>query len=118
MPFIIQGNTTNLPTEPFLHNDKHYVALREVLQELGGTVDFDNTAKVATATIGPWSAQVEMGNQNVTVNGNGQSVPVTLTAPPYVDDNQMFVPFDFFRDVYGYNVSFSGDTVTITNPNA
>ena len=118
MPYVIQGNNVPLPTEPFLHGDKHYVSLREVLGALGGTVDFDNNAKVATAVIGPWTAQITMGDTNVTVNGNGSDVPVTLTAPAYVEDDQMFVPFDFFRDAYGYNVGFADDTVTITNPNA
>lgn len=118
MPYVIQGNTVTLDTEPFLHNDKHYVSLREVLEQLGGTADFDNSTKVATATIGPWVARVEMANQDVNVTGNGRDVNVHLTAPPYVDNDQMYVPFDFFRDVYGYNVSFDNDTVTITNPNA
>jgi hypothetical protein len=39
-------------------------------------------------------------------------------SPPYVEDGQMYVPFDFFRDAFGYSVSIAGDTVNITNPNA
>ena len=69
MPYTIQGNATTLETEPFLLNDKHYVPLRDVVQALGGSVVFDNDAKLAHATIGPWTAALTMGDENVTVSG-------------------------------------------------
>lgn len=118
MPYNIQGSTVNLGTEPFLRNDKHYVSLREVTEQLGGNLSFDNEAKVATATIGPWAAHVQMASGDVSVDGNGTTTPVNLSAPAYVENDEMFVPFDFFRDAFGYEVGMSNDTVSITNPNA
>lgn len=114
MPYNIQGQSVSLGAEPFLHNNKHYVPLRDVVESLGGTVQFDNVAKIATAQIGQWTATVQMGDANVDVSGT----PVSLSAPPYVEDGQMFVPFDFFKDAYGYDVSLAGDTLNISNPNA
>lgn len=118
MPFNIQGQTVDLGTEPFIHNNKHYVSLREVVNALGGTVTFNNDTKAATATIGQWVATVQMANRNVDVSGT----VVSLTADPYVEDGQMYVPFDFFRDAYGYDVAAASDdaggpTISITNPN-
>ena len=118
MPFNIQGNMTQLNTEPFMHEGKHYVSLREVTEALGGNLGFDNDTKIASAVIGPWNAQVQMENPTVNVMGNGNTTPVSLTAAPYIEDGEMYVPFDFFRDAYGYDVTYSGDTVTIMNPNA
>lgn len=117
MPFNIQGNTVELGTEPFLRNDKNYVSLREVTEALGGQVTFDNSSKTAQATIGPWVANVPMASDEVTVEGNGTTTPVTITAPAYVDNDEMYVPFDFFRDAYGYDVTFDSGTISITNPN-
>ena len=114
MPYNIQGNAVSLGAEPFLHNNKHYVPLRDLVHALGGTVAFDNDTKVATASIGQWTATVQMADENVDVSGT----PVTLSAPPYVEDGQMYVPFDFFHDAFGYTVSLAGDTVNIENPNA
>ena len=118
MPYMIQGSVTTLGTEPSWLNGKHYIPLRDVVEALGGTVTFDNDAKVAHAVIGPWTAALTMGDENVMVSGNGNDTPVTLTAPPYVEGDQFLVPFDFLRDAYGYNVSFEGETLNITNPNA
>ena len=118
MPYNIQGNAVNLETEPFMHGDKHYVSLREVTEALGGQLSFDNDSKVASANIGPWTANVQMGTENIEVVGNGATTPVNLTAPSYIDGDQMYVPFDFFHDAFGYAVSFDNETVSITNPNA
>ncbi len=118
MPYMIQGAATSLETEPFVLNGKHYIPLREVVEALGGTLTFDNDTKQAQATIGPWSAALTMGDTNVTVTGNNNTTPVTLTAPPYVEGDQFFVPFDFLRDAYGYDVSFDDETLNIKNPNA
>lgn len=120
MPYNIQGNTVTLGTEPFLHaNNKHYVPLRDVAESLSGSVSYDNDSKASTVTIGQWTAAVQMADTTVNVVGSdGSNTPVTLSAEPFVQDGQMFVPFDFFSDAFGYNVSLAGDTLSITNPNA
>lgn len=117
MPYLIQGKSVSLATEPFLEGDKHFVSLREIAEALGGSLAFDNSTKVASVTIAPWTAPVEEGNTSLMASSNGKEVPVTLSAPPYVENDEMFVPFDFFRDAFGYQVAFNDDTVSITNPN-
>ena len=118
MPYNIQGDDVRLGAEPFLHsNNRNYVPLRDLTEALGGTVGFDNDAKTATATIGQWTANVQMMNTDVAVTGPSNTT-VSISAEPFVRDDQMFVPFDFFHDVFGYTVSFAGDTMSISNPNA
>lgn len=120
MPYIIDGQEHNLSTDPFMggSGDKHYIPLREVITALGGNLTWDNSAKAATANIGPWSAVIPDGATAVNVMGNGQTIPVTLSAPAMLQDNQIFVPWDFLNTAYGYKVDLAGDTMTITNPNA
>lgn len=113
MPYNIRGSEYLFPTEPFLHDGKHYVPLRDVTETLGGTLTYDNNTKTATATIATYAATVVSGNRQVDVSGT----PVTLTADPYIENGEFYVPYDFFRDAYGYKVTFDNDTVTIVNPN-
>jgi hypothetical protein len=118
MPYVIQGKPVTLATEPFVQNDKHYVSLREILEQVGGSVEFDNSTKVATATIAPWTETITMDDPAVPMASTAnQQITVTLTAPPFVDNDEMYVPYDFFRDAFGYKVDFDNDTVSITNPN-
>ncbi len=114
MPYNIDGGEYYFASEPFLQNNKNYVPLRDTVEVLKGSVTFDNATKTAVATIATYAATVTEGDVNVDVSGT----PVTLTAAPLIKDGEMFVPFDFFRDAYGYETAFSNGTVSITNPNA
>jgi hypothetical protein len=117
MPFEIQGVPVALPTEPSTFQGVTYVALRELTEALGGTVDNLLTENRASATIGPWTAQVVAGTSEISVENDEHKIPVTLTAPPYSDGGQMYVPYDFFRDAFGYDVTFADRLMTICNPN-
>jgi hypothetical protein len=113
MPYNIRGSEYYFPSEPFLRNNKNYIPLRDTIEVLGGTVGFDNTTKTATATIASFVATVTEGDTSVDVSGT----PVTITAPAVIENNEFFVPFDFFRDAFGYETTFDNGTVSITNPN-
>ncbi len=117
MPYVIQGKPATLPSEPVLENDKHYVSLRDVLEAVGGSVTFDNSTKTSTATIAPWTATVTEGDTSVNCSDGSQNVPVTLTAPPYIDSDEMLVPYDFFKTAFGYNATMDGETLELSNPN-
>lgn len=109
MPYQLLGQTADISVEPILSNNKHYVPLTEIVQALGGNVKWDQDTKTATATIGQWAAQVQEGETAIDVSGT----PVTLTSAPVIEDGTMYVPWDFFRDAYGYTSSFNTDTQTL-----
>src|SRR5262249_10199501 len=56
--------------------------------------------KIATATIGQWTATIRMADRNVDVSGTA----VSLSGDTYVDQGVMYVPATFFHDAFGYNV--------------
>jgi Copper amine oxidase N-terminal domain len=100
MPYTIQGEAVSLNEEPRIIQNRLYVPLAEVVERLGGRVDWDNNNKVATAAIGQWNATIRMADRNVDVSGT----PVTLIADPLVDQDVMYVPASFFHDAFGYTV--------------
>jgi len=109
MPYMINGQPTGILEEPIERDGTYYVPLHEVVQALGGNVGWDNNTKTAAATIGQWTAHVQMMNNAVDVNGT----QVNLSAPPMVENDTMYVPWDFFRDSYGYKSSMDGGTLNI-----
>ncbi len=109
MPYQINGQPANISPEPVQQDGATYVPLSPIVQALGGTVTWDNTTKTAAATVSKWTANVQMENRAVNVSGT----PVALSAPPYVDNEEMFVPWDFFIAAYGYKGELNGDTVSI-----
>lgn len=115
MPYTIQGQAAQIPTEPEVRDGRTYVPLREVVEALGGSLSWDNSAKVATATIANWVARVDPDNTHVDVSNKG----VTLQAPPRLDsDGTVWVPASFFNTAFGYQVDINGNNISIVNPNA
>lgn len=109
MPYILNGQNADIGEEPFEQDGKHYVPLDPIVRQLGGTINWNNETKVAQATIGQWTATVQMANSTVDVNGQ----QVTLSAPPFVENDTMYVPWDFFHAAYGYKAEMNGDTLSI-----
>ena len=113
MPYSIQNQSISIGQEPQVVEGRTYVPLRDLVQQLGGTLSWDNNSKRATVTIGKWVASVDMANTHVDVSGT----PVTLQAPPFVDDSDtMWVPASFFKDAFGYDVDINGQNISIVNP--
>ena len=109
MPYVLNGEARSVPAEPQIWEGRHYVPLAPLVEQLGGMVEWDNNTKTADATIGQWTAHVQEGNPDVDVNGTH----VKLAAPPRLENNTMWVPWDFFRDAYGYKASMQNGTFDV-----
>lgn len=114
MPYTLQGQPAALSLEPRTQMGQTYVPLDELVRRLGGTTTWDNAQKVASATIGQWTATIQMADPNVDVSGT----QVTLPAPPFVEDGVLWVPAEFFHAAFGYQVVVDpdGDQVRIALP--
>jgi hypothetical protein len=100
VPYTLLGQPGSISREPRIEMDRTYVPLEEITLQLGGSTTWDNDQKVATATIGQWTATLRMADENVDVSGT----PVRLISPPFVEDGVMWVPAQFFQAAFGYKV--------------
>jgi len=112
MPYTINGQPANIAEEPHDKNGTAYVPFRQVVQALGGTVTWDNTNKIAAATIGQWTAKFALAANTADVNGT----TVNFSSPSYDDKGELYVPADFFHNAYGYVVQANGTNVSIALP--
>ena len=109
MGYQLNGQNVSIGEEPFERDGKNFIPVKAVTQGLGGHAEWDNNQKVATTKIGQWTAQIQMQNPVVQVSSDdGRSQQVTLSAAPFVENDTMYVPWDFYRDVYGYKTDMSG----------
>ena len=109
MPYVLNNESRPISAEPQVFDNKHYVPLAEIAESLGGMVEWNHDNKTASATIGQWTARVQEGNPTVDVNGT----QVNLSAPPKIENNIVWVPWDFFRDAYGYKASMENGTLNV-----
>jgi hypothetical protein len=110
MPYTVNGREVQLSSEPIEKNGRHYVPLKELVENLGGAVEWDHESKTARSTIGQWTATFRDESQDVDVNGQN----VKLSAPPYLEGDRIYVPWDFFNDVYGYKADMNAGRLSIS----
>jgi hypothetical protein len=84
-------------------NNQSYVPLREAVESVGGTVEWDNQTKTATVTSDGRIISVRMADENVVVDG----VSRHLQRPPLVKDDTIYVPEEFFSTALGRAVFLS-----------
>ena len=109
MPYTLNGQPAQIAEEPHDQGGTLYVPFKQVVDGLGGSVTWDNTAKMASATIGKWTANFMLASDTADVNGT----TVQFSSPSYVDNGELYVPADFFHNAYGYTVTANGTDVSI-----
>lgn len=109
MKYVINGAIQQID-EPLLRGDRHYVPLAQIVQAMGGSATWDNNSKTATVTLPGKTIAIQMANETVKLNG----IDSKLSALPFVLDNTMYVPWDFFRSI-GYQSELQDDLLTISS---
>ncbi len=112
MPYTINGQPASIAEEPHDQDGVIYVPYKQVVDALGGKVTWDNETKMASGTIGQWTANFMLAADTADVNGT----TVSFSSPSYVDQGELYVPPDFFHNAYGYVVQVSGTSVSIALP--
>ena len=105
MPYYINDVEASISPEPNLKDGINFVPLRQVLDNVGGSVKWSDDGKIANVTLGLVMAAVQMDNGTVLVNAK----MIDLPAKPYVEGEMLFVPWQFFRDALGYKANVVGD---------
>ena len=94
MPYTIDGSVIEI-AEPLMTDGTTYVPLANVAQALGGYASFDNATKTAKIEMGDKVILVTSENPVIEVDGT----PHTLQAPPFIGENQMWVPVRLFEQL-------------------
>lgn len=74
---------------------KQFVPLKTIIDQLGGDVTWDNSAKIATVNVREVTAQIFAGQKGLTANGKTYE----LSAEPFVENNTLYVPVDALHDL-------------------
>ena len=101
MPYILNGDLAEISGEPRLENGVLFVPLRKLATALGANVDFESSTKTAILYMGDNIAT--FANDKSSVNFNGTETP--LTAAPFVEEGELWVPVRAFESVLGLKLN-------------
>ena len=110
----INGSQTNLDNSAFIYNNRTYVPMRELFENIGATVLWDDATKSATANHKGSSVSFIIDSNVVTKNG----VEYYSDGNCKLIDGKTYVPIRIILELLGFNVNWNEEdkNVDITVP--
>lgn len=107
MPIDEQG------TVPVIVNDRTLLPVRAVVEQMGGTVDWNGETQEVTLIYGEDEIKLTIGSTEALLNGEKQ----TLDVAPTVTNGRTMLPIRFIAESFKFKVEWneSERSVTITN---
>ena len=107
---LINDKPIELDAAPLIENDRVLVPMRGVLESLGYTVRWDETAQTASAIKGGLRITLPLGSNIVSVNGKA----VEIDAPAKIYGARTYVPLRFLAEYSGAQVLWDGASSTVS----
>ena len=97
-------------TVPIITDDRTLVPIRAIVEEMGGTVSWDETTQTATLTYGDDEIRLTLNSSTAYLNDEAQTLDVV---PVSINDRTM-LPIRFIAEGFHFDVEWAGETQTIT----
>ncbi|MEY8321317.1 cyclophilin-like fold protein [Lachnospiraceae bacterium 46-61] len=118
-PLILQINnktmTANgikkeIDSEPVIINNRTLLPIRTIIEEIGGTVNWDNEKQEITLTYQGDSIHLVIGNTTAYLNDTA----ITLDTAPVIINGRTMLPIRFIAESFHFDVIWDNQTITIT----
>jgi hypothetical protein len=86
-----QQNQSQANVQSILKNGTQYIPLASLVQQLGGTIDWNHQATRASLQVRGHTAEVDMNDNSIMVDGQAR----TLNARPIIEGDRVYVTPDF-----------------------
>jgi hypothetical protein len=103
------GVALQFEQNPFLYQDRTFVPLRAIFENIGAMVQWNDKTSTVTATKDDVTVQLTIGNTIAYRNG----VQIDLDAPPMIRGSRSFVPVRFIAESFNTPVKWDGATKTV-----
>lgn len=102
---IVNDHIVYSDVYPYIKNNRTYVPIRFIAQELGYDVKWDGANRKVTMTNDGTTVELTIGSNKMKVNGK----TVLLDAPAEIRDDRTFVPLRAIAEAFGEKVDYSND---------
>lgn len=103
----IDGQALDFDVAPMIDNGRVLVPLRAIFEQMGAKVDWDDSAKTATAVKGDITVVVKLGSTSPTINGAVKNIDVPAKL---VEGGRILAPLRFVCEAFGGVVAWNPDT--------
>ena len=89
------------------------IPFRAALENMGATVNYDDAARLVTATKGDITISFTLMDDTIYVDKNGEQSTVTMDVPMIIVEDRTLVPIRFMSNAFDMQVGWDGDTQTV-----
>jgi len=114
MPYVIRGQVVNLgpDAEPRSMNGPVYVPVRPVIEQLGGSAEWNDQSSSVTAEFNGHTVNIPGSSPQISVDGQSRQ----LSVAPFNQESHVWVPIELF-EAFGTPAIADTSTNTVTiNP--
>lgn len=118
-PIVLQINNTimtangiekGIDSEPVIINNRTLLPIRAVIEEIGGTVNWDNEKQEITLTYQGDNIRLIIGNTTAYLNDTA----IILDTAPVIINGRTMLPIRFIAESFHFDVVWNRQTQTIT----
>lgn len=89
------------------------IPFRAVLENMGATVEYDDSQRLVTATKGETQIKFTLMDDTIYINNNGVDSTITMDVPMIIVEGRTLVPIRFMSNALGMQVGWDGETETV-----
>lgn len=116
--FAVNGTEKTLDAPPLIKDGRTLVAIRPVIEELGGTINWERESKKVTISLKSNKIELWIGKDLAVVNGITKYIdPINQNVVPQIINGRTMLPVRFVAQNLGCTVDWDGSTQTITIKN-
>ncbi|MFE8696465.1 stalk domain-containing protein [Cytobacillus sp. FJAT-53684] len=111
---VLDGRELAVNVDPFMENNRVFVPMRTIFDELGAAVHWENTTKSITAVKNSNIIKLKINSKQASINEK----PILLDVEPTIRQNTTFVPIRFVSEALGVTVYWDSKKrmITLTSP--
>ncbi|MDQ0194927.1 stalk domain-containing protein [Paenibacillus wynnii] len=106
---VVDGKVVNLSKKPVTINNVNYVPLRGVFEQLGVSIQWDQSSATVTASKGAQTMEYTLGNSYARIN----NIEMVMSSPSRIIEGSVMVPLRFVGEAFGAKVIWNATARSI-----
>lgn len=104
----INGQVVESDQPPLLIDNRTFVPIRVIAEDLGATVDYDNKDRIVTIRRDKTNILLTIGDDIARISSDVETRPAILDAPAFLRNDRTYLPLRSISELFGMQVDWDG----------
>ncbi len=104
----INGQVVESDQPPLLIDNRTFVPIRVIAEDLGATVNYDNKDRIVTIRRDKTNILLTIGDDIARISSDVETRPAILDAPAFLRNDRTYLPLRSISELFGMQVDWDG----------